>query len=589
MLKAKWSLSLCLLVFLGCDLGSKRRTNRVDLDAAVSDPTALRSIDVTPGSPVLFIDNQKAVTQDFTATGTHVDGTTVDLTSKVTFAIDKADLGTFAKNTFTSNKTGGFTTVSAKLGNQVGQTILTLVPRRLDDNGQPLDFFFIAPYQDLTSPASAVFSFDTKIRQADIAFVIDTTGSMSAKIDNLSQSLSSLTTTLQAQIPSVAIGVSVYDSWPCQPDGNSSDYLWQLSQRVITVQGQGLAAVQSTLAGLVANNGGDSSEPGFDALWAAATGLPVQTCRPSSTDNIVEAFDDGTAPGAVAGETTGNIGGMGFRSGALPLLVLVTDAELHDVEDPADTGFASLASVAHGHLATLQAVQQIGGRVIGIASKSGGFDFPNFAAPATGAPSQYEPYDQLVWLAEQTNTSVPPSAFGGVCGLGMCCTGENGSAIPPDAMGNCPLVFQVNESGQNLGTSVAAAISKLITYGGFDDTTKVVGKMTDESNPGIALPAKHTTADFLAPVDTQRGIVPLSSTPAVGSLNGPKAISNNSFIDVKPGTTLQFTVRAYNDFIPGTDQPQFFKATIQVIGSDTTLLDSRDVYILVPPAAVSVG
>jgi hypothetical protein len=152
-------------------------------------------------------------------------------------------------------------------------------------------------------------------------------------------------------------------------------------------------------------------------------------------------------------------------------------------------------------------------------------------------------------------------------------------------MGVCPMVYRTDASGSGLGTSVGDAISKLVSFGGFDDGTKIVGSMTDESMPGVPLPGMHTTADFLAPVDMERGVTPLDSMPAVGTPGGPDSIdmTANVFKNVQPGTTLRFTVRAYNDFVPATDAPQFFKATIQVVGNGAALLDSRDVYILVPP------
>ncbi len=548
-------------------------------------PKTLQTLALNPASPVLFIDNQQPVTQAFVVTALFSDGSSEDLTGKAKFSLGKTNLGSFSAATFTSLTEGGFTKVRAQVDSLVAETILTLVPRRLDSNGVPLDFFFVAPYNDVTTPASALFSFSTKISQADIGFVVDTSGSMQAKINNLSASLSALAGALQAQIPSVAMGVSTYDSWPCAPDGGPADYLWKLDQRVVTVQSQGLLAVQGPLMQLMANNGGDGSEPGFDALYAAASGQAISGC---GAGPLVPAFDTMSSAGAVVGETTGTIGGMGFRKGALPLLVIASDAEFHDADDPADLDFAPTRPFAHGHNSTLAAVKSIGGKVIGIASRGGGGEFVSFARSGTPAGNSHEPYDQMYWLAEQTGTVVPAAAFLGVCGVGQCCTGENGSAVSPDAIGNCPLVFEVSADGSHLGTSVASAITKLVTYGGFDDGTNIVGKSTDES--GAALPAMVTTANFLeSAVDGKRGVSPATSVPGVGSTGGPSGVDANRFLDVKPGTTLQFTVRVYNDFVPGSDEPQFFKATIQVIGDGSTLLDSREVYILVPPGVIQPG
>jgi hypothetical protein len=568
------------LLAIGCGPISGNGRPGHDPNDPTKGPHVAKGLQFSPGDPVLFLDNMMPASQAFTIAIVYEDGTSEDVTAQATVTVDKPDLGTWSGNTFQSNTTGGFTKVTAKVGTNTGYTTITLVPRRLDAMGNPLDFFFIAPYNGATNPSSAILTFNTKIQQADVGFIVDTTGSMASKISALHSSLTSLATSLKASIPSVAMGVADYRSWPCAPDGSpGSDWVYKLTNRIVTVTAGGLTAITSAIGALAAGGGGDGSECGFDALWAAASGQPLLNCNGSGTP-LVTAFDPASAPGSVTGEMTGTKGGMGFRAGSLPVFVLATDAELHDADDPADTVFAPIKPYAKGHNAALMAINALGGRFVGIASTGGGEDFsPNFAGAATGG---WEPHAQMVWLAQQTNSVVPPNAFGGTCGAGMCCTGVNGAAEMP-IMGVCPMVYRVDASGGGLGTSLTDAINKLISFGGYDDGTKVVGNGTDENmNP---LPTGHTTADFLAPVDMERGITPLDSMPAVGAAGGPASIDTtlNEFMNVQPGTTLRFTVRAYNDFVPPTDQPQFFKAVIQVVGNGAALLDSREVYILVPP------
>jgi hypothetical protein len=348
------------------------------------------------------------------------------------------------------------------------------------------------------------------------------------------------------------------------------------------VASTGLTAIQTAIGALAVGGGGDGPESAFDALYSAASGMASLNCNGNGS-TLVPKFDPTTAPGSVTGEMTGTGGGMGFRTGSLPVFVMATDAEMHDSGDPADTAYNAFKMYTKGHADALSAITALGGRFVGIASTEGGAGFsPNFAG--TSVSGMWEPHAQMVWLAQQTNSTVPPAAFGGTCGAGQCCTGLNGAAEAP-IMGVCPMVYRVDSNGSGLGTSVGDAISKLVSFGGFDDGTSVVGKMTDESMPGVPLPGTHTTADFLAPVGANRGITPLDSMPAVGAMGGPASIdmTHNTFVDVQPGTQLRFTVRAYNDFVPATPEPQFYKATIQVVGDGTALLDSRDVYILVPP------
>lgn len=559
-------------------------------------PHVLLRYAVDPPNPVVFIDNMVPATQAFTVTAIYADNVNDDVTAMATWQVATPSLGSMAGNVFTTNTTGGFTEVIATVGSKTGSAIITMVPRRIDPMGNPLDFFFIAPYQAATTPDSAILTFGTTIQEGDVGFIMDVSGSQGSKIANLNSALSSLASSLKMVIPSVALGVAEFSSWPCGSDGSSGDYPWKLDNRIVTVStAAGLTQIQNSVNSLMAGGshiGGDGPEDAFDAAWFAATGTGEGDCGGGS----VAAFNDATAPGGVAGETTGMIGGFGFRTGAMPIIVIITDAEFQDIEDPGDTAFISggPGALAHGHTATAAAINAIGGKVIGVASRGGSgpppFDgwSPIFTGSAIPDATGSEPHAQEQWLAEQTGTFVPVGAYGGACGAGLCCTGLSGAGEAPDASGNCPLVYQVDASGSGLGTTLADAIHTLVTEGLLSVGTGIVGKTTDESMPPIPLQAPNTTAQFLAPVDAMRGVVPLDSNPAVGSPGGPTAIdaATGRFLNVRPGTQVRFTVRAFNDFVMPTGQPQFFKANIQVLGNGATLLDQRDVYILVPPTVV---
>jgi hypothetical protein len=75
-----------------------------------------------------------------------------------------------------------------------------------------------------------------------------------------------------------------------------------------------------------------------------------------------------------------------------------------------------------------------------------------------------------------------------------------------------------------------------------------------------------------------KGITPVSADPPdqVGSMD------LTTFYEVLPGTTVTFEVDFYNDvFEPETPEATLFEATIYVVG-ESTVLDSREVYIIVP-------
>jgi hypothetical protein len=54
------------------------------------------------------------------------------------------------------------------------------------------------------------------------------------------------------------------------------------------------------------------------------------------------------------------------------------------------------------------------------------------------------------------------------------------------------------------------------------------------------------------------------------------------FRDVLPGTPVTFTVHARNTIVESRTEAQLFRVTIRVMGDGVTVLDERDVYVIVP-------
>jgi hypothetical protein len=72
----------------------------------------------------------------------------------------------------------------------------------------------------------------------------------------------------------------------------------------------------------------------------------------------------------------------------------------------------------------------------------------------------------------------------------------------------------------------------------------------------------------------------------------PPSPDLDSFVSVVPGTQLSFDVQALNQqrgtmtpCAPSIVTPQLFRAFIDVIADGVTVLDTRDVIIIVPPTA----
>src|SRR5262249_38299199 len=139
---------------------------------------------------------------------------------------------------------------------------LTVV--QLRKTGAQRDFFFVVPYGGDPTPKSDILTFSTNIKQADVAFVMDTTGSMSGSINNLKTALSgSLLAQLQAAIPNVGLAVVDHKDF-----GDGDPWGVKVWQPITT----SLTAAQSAVGMLSASGGGDEPEAQVGAMLYALNG-----------------------------------------------------------------------------------------------------------------------------------------------------------------------------------------------------------------------------------------------------------------------------------------------------------------------------
>ena len=420
------------------------------------------------------------------------------------------------------------------------------------------DYVFVLPYQD--PEQRKPLDFATSITNADIHFSMDTTGSMSEEIANLRNGVSQVISQTAAQVPNSAFGVSRYEDFPLDPYGTSGDLPYQLHQRITTVTSQ----VQSGVNALAIRNGRDTPESGWEALYRIATGNQL-----SWSGGSIPAFNPNSGYNPAI---NGLLGGVGFRDGALPIVVQITDARSHDTTalSPgcAATDVYGGTVNAHSKAATIGALQGLGIRVLGIASNanSGGCN----------------PRADLEQAATQTGARVPPSAFdlGGRppgCAPSQCCTGLSGAGRPTDGAGQCPLVFDVSSSGSgNFVGQVVQAIKMLINFAGLDISARTSSMPQPNAFGGLTDPADFIT-DILP--------VALTPVPPGGIVLDP---TGHIFLDVRPGTTATFDVKAVNTILMQAQDPQVFTMHIQVMGDGVTILDTRQVVIIVPASTVII-
>jgi hypothetical protein len=368
---------------------------------------------MTPKNATVIIDTAVNPTTPGTAAFT-IMANGKDITAGATFTLKDPSLGTFSGSTFTSvaslpaGTLGKSTYVSAETS--AGQALGSLTVVQLRKTGDQRDFFFVVPYNDNPQPQSDVLKFSTNIKQVDVAFVMDTTGSMSGSISNLKSALQgSLLSQLQAAIPNVGLAVVDHKDFS---DGAS---VVNVRQTVTTT----LSLAQNAVGAMGASGGGDEPEGQVAAMQYALLG---------AANGVIPAH----TPAA------GTFGGVNFRSGSVPVVVEITDASWHD-----PSGNASMASLQAAFAA-------------------------NNAKFVNITDGNYGPEAQANTLSDATGSHVPPSAFGASCAAGKCCTGMSGAARNPTGPGgDCRLNF-LHNGGSGLGSGIVTAINAIANGSSYD-------------------------------------------------------------------------------------------------------------------------
>lgn len=421
-----------------------------------------------------------------------------------------------------------------------GQSDLAEITAATDpcDGGSVIpEFFFVLPFEDPSGDKAATLTFDTNIRRADLHINVDTTGSMSEEINQLQRSLrTTIIPGVGAIAPDSAFGVSEYEDFPIAPfgrrncnGGRSPDRPFGLLQQVTTDPALADVGIQQLDRPL--GCGEDLPEAGYESLYQIATGAGVRW----PGGDVAAFVPDPSTPGG------GIIGGVGFRDGALPIIVHVTDAVSHSQADYLGGGIVGASGLSDLEMA----LQAIGARVVGVTS--------NTAARA-----------QLVQLALATETFVDPDEA-----TGQCSTGIGGTAQAPTMHEGemvCPLVFTTDTRGSGLSNSLVDAVGEIATSIRLD-TVSV--RVVDD------------------PFGFIRATIPRSAVPPAGA--EPPTVADldgdgtyDSFTELTPGTVVSFSILAFNDVVPQTDADQVFTLTLQVIGNEVTVLDEKTVVVVVP-------
>ncbi len=362
------------------------------------------------------------------------------------------------------------------------------------------------------------FEFASEVQQVDVAFLLDTTGSMSGTATAMAGEFSAIVDELSGSLGDPEYGYATYDDYPYGSYGyfDSGDIAFALHQQITDSE----AGVQTALDATEIHYGGDGPESGMEALYQSATGAGYDMDCDGAYDDgydilpFVSSSADpfgGTGGEAWDGTSTGggSVGGFGFRNEALPVVIYATDNYLRDPDDgyaapggcPLDAGSSDVTT----------AVTDMGGRLIGIAASTWGTSTP---------------LAQMNTLAEATESYYD----------------ADGDGVADD-----PLVFSWSGSDAAFRATVVSAIEGMMDSVSFSEVAMEIdgdtyGFVTDidpESYTDVTVGSSGVTLDFSLTIE---GVVEASPDDTIFTMlmnvygDGSVLLASEPLIIVVPGS-----------------------------------------------------
>lgn len=203
---------------------------------------------------------------------------------------------------------------------------------------------------------------ETTVSSMDVLFLIDTTGSYGDDINSLQLKANEIITNLSSRGIDVQFGVASFADFPFSPYGDSygGDKAYYLNQPITSNFDAVKAGIESLDRPL--HYGADGPESQLEALYQAATGQG----RDLNGDGLYSGLGE-IEPSNV-----------GWRTGALQLIILATDAPFHDsTDEPGYPGasFSTVETILKGK----------GTTVIGLDSGSTGGDLQRIVSATGGS------------------------------------------------------------------------------------------------------------------------------------------------------------------------------------------------------------
>lgn len=389
----------------------------------------------------------------------------------------------------------------------------------------------------------------------DVQLNIDTTSSIRFAIDELQSALrDEVITPLRARVADGAFGVSRFADFPIEPFGQpelaakdiAADKPFVLLSPMTTNVDRVMSAVRKLDQPL--DHGGDIREASAEALYQVATGAGFSV----GTQRYIERKPSLAAVGG------GDVGGVGFRSSALHVVLHVADSPSHEPEDYEAGGLPGTHSLDEA----AAALREIGARVVSI--------IPTVCDDQASAELKAECRASYPYAPARRELSELAISTGAVMAAdgGSCPTGIDQKQLPAYD-GRCPLVYDARGDGSGLSRTVGDAVIALLEQVRFSEVHTEGGQ--DALGFVREIRAERVPQPSGVPEPALRDVLPAS---------GPDGVPE-SFADVDRRSQLGFRVTLRNDRIAPSDIAQRFRVSLRVIG-DGVLLQERVLRVVVP-------
>lgn len=349
-------------------------------------------------------------------------------------------------------------------------------------------------------PVRASLTLPVHLRVVDVFFLLDATASMLDEIDNVRTRLRRrVVPGVREAIEDAAFGVAFVGEFPVDPYGPPDIAPYELRVPIT----RDAVTVEGALAPLPSWGNFDEPEAQVEGLYQLATG-------------------EGLSPYILAssGCPAGGAGGACFRPEALPVVILVTDAPMH--EGPPSSPPTNEYDIpgVHSYGQTLAALRRLGVFVIGLGARDS---------------HSSSPMPHLRALARDTGAV--------------------------DANGR-ELAFDIGSSGSQVGTGIVDAVTRLAQAVPLDVDAVVIDA------PGDSIDARTLVAN----------VRPVRASPA----DGVAAIEGGRFLGVRPGTEVTFEVTVDASSLAPSPEARRIPATLVFRAFGRSVLGTADLDILVP-------